>query len=255
MEQVSAERLVGLAWSDFDKRMLSISALYVLWGGFSSEDELVQRYLAAKGESALLDKRRRLTSEEEERVGNVRSWASEAARYRDWARGDAGEPILRDAVVAYCAAFENALKSVALAFRLAGDKGGDVGSSHFIAPEELRTLRRDVSTGWVKLKAEDFFRQQIVARNPCPDRWPFRDPDPHRPLPNVWATAEHWSVVADAFRLRNSILHSNGYLSQQLEFGEIALHAGQATALNSIVLGRVRAAFRWLLEPINPDQL
>ena len=83
-EQVSAERLIEGAWAEFNRKSLSCGALYVLWGGFESADELVCRYFEAKGEKELLDKRRRLTPEQEERLEGVRYLAQQALDYRNW---------------------------------------------------------------------------------------------------------------------------------------------------------------------------
>jgi hypothetical protein len=266
-EQFSAARLLERTWIEFARKCVSQGAIFVLWGGFENAEELTARYFHAKGQSRLLDGRRRLSDEEQDRVAYVRSSAEELVVYRNWAREEGGDPLLRDALVAYCAAFESALKTIALAFRVAGECDGSVGDG-FVRATRLVALRRDVRRSWDGYSrtsgelgsstAERFYRSEIFDRNPDPRRWPFEDP--HTPavprLVERKISAHHfWLDAAEAFKLRNKILHQGGYLDEQLEIADLVLPAGSDVQVDVTIVRRVHLAFSWLLSPINPEQL
>ena len=231
-EQISAERLIERAWDEFNRKTLSYRALFILWGGFTSAEELTQRYFVARGRKEWLDKRRRLSDDEAEQVEDVQVLAQQVVDYRDWARGEAGNPVLQDAMVAYCAGFENALKTVALAFRVAETCKGKTGAS-FVNAGALVRLRREVQRRWNqaakeahgigRCTAEYFFEKQVFALNPAPERWPFKPPsDEGSPVHAKYkiSSKDYWLDVAEAFKLRNKILHQNGYLDEQIEIGD-----------------------------------
>ena len=266
-EQISAERLIERAWAEFNRKTLSYRALFILWGGFASAEELTQRYFVAKDRTELLDKRRRLSSDETEQLEGVRFLAQEVVEYRDWVRSEGGSPMLQDAVVAYCAAFENALKTVVLAFRVAAACNGNTRAS-FVSADKLVQLRGEVRRSWSdaaktavgsgRCTAEHFFVKEVLARNPSLERWPFKPPDdegsPRLAKYNI-SPKDYWLVVAEAFKLRNKILHQNGYLDEQVEIAEQVMYAGQDLQLNTRVVQKVHDAFAGLLYPLDPDQL
>ena len=93
--------------------------------------------------------------------------------------------------------------------------------------------------------------------NPAPERWPFMPPnDEGSPVHAKYkiSSKDYWLDVAKAFKLRNKILHQNGYLDVKIEIGEQDMPAGQDLQLDTRVVKRVHGAFSGLLYPINPDQ-
>ena len=280
-EQFCARRFIDRAWNEFKQRTFSHSSIYILWGSFKSTDELVHRYLTAKGEGHLLGDRSNLTIEEIDRRDFVTGWAQEAVEYRDWARGEGGDPILRDLIVSYCAAFENALKQVAFAFRVAEAKDGCVDEIYMDAAE-FRRMRKCVLMHWKKsnseARAKSFYETEVWKRNPRPDLWEFGSADDGGPTASpssidqpkseasmIRAKAKqslqcnspksNWLIVTEAFKLRNKILHQNGYIDKPLEFRDHVVPAGDEVLLDVLTVRRASTAMRILMDPINPLQL
>lgn len=267
MESFSPRRLLARTWADFNRRCVSQGATYVLWGGFEDAEDLVSRYFHAKGKANLLDRRRNLSVDETEQVNRIRRYATEAAEYRDWARSCDGDPLLRDLLVAYCSAFESALKTTAMAFRVMAESGCHADST-FLPAATLRKARKEVRKSWESISrsreseegstAERFYRAEIFERNPDPDTWPFENPStPASPQLVQYrrSSFDHWADVTDAFKLRNRIVHEGGYLDEQLEFVDQTMPAGDEVVLRIPVVLRTRDAFSWLLYPLNPEQL
>ena len=177
----------------------------------------------------------------------------------DSLRGEAGEPVLRDALVGYCAAFENALKAVALAFRVA-DACKENASASFVEGAKLKKMRRDVGDCWKAAAksaaggepcgAERFYVDYVFKKNPCPDKWPFKQPSDVS-----FAKYNYWPDVAMAFKLRNKILHQNGYLDERLEIAGQVMHESAEVQLEMRVVNRVDAAFRSLLDPMDTESM
>lgn len=266
-EQFSAERLIDRVWVEFNRKTLSQGAIYVLWSGFETAEELTHRYFIAKGDRGLLDGRRHLSAEDEERVSGIKELADQVVEYRNWARGESGDLLLRDILVGYCSAFENSLKSVALAFSVAAECQGNI-SIALMSAERLIQLRREVRKSWSKQAwlnressrstAEAFFAEEILRRNPDPNRWPFKNPRTEDPLyfaKYKVSTKDYWADVAEAFKLRNKIVHQNGYLDEYIEIADRAMHVGEEVQVDVKVVQRVREAFLALLGPLNPEQL
>jgi hypothetical protein len=258
-EQFSPARLLERTWTEFNRKCVSQGAIFVLWDGFENADELTTRYFQARGQSGLLDGRRRLSDEELNRVDGIKAFAEELVVYRNWAREGAGDPLLRDAVVAYCAAFESALKTIALAFRVVAEFGGSA-SDGFLPAKRLVALRREVRKSWegyANARAEQFYLSEIYSRNPDPIRWPFEHPSTPavpRLVEQKISPHQFWLDAAEAFKLRNKILHQGGYLDEQLEIADLVLPAGSDFQVDVRSVRRVHMAFRWLLSPINPEQ-
>ena len=272
--------MIESAWNELKQRMLSQSALYVLWGSVTSAEDLTERYLTAKGERHLLDQRRHLSESEKDRLENARASAQQAFEYLLWARGESGDPMLRDIVVGYCTAFENALKSVALAFEVAHFHERQKGTV-FIPAQDFSSLRRRVQKAWKNCSnfpdgstAEQFFKAEILAKNPQPKRWVFKSVDDEGPPPVVssgagpglkykidaiqWlrknSSKANWLTVGTAFKIRHKIVHQNGYIDERLEIADKSLFEGDDIQLDAAIVRRVHAAFLSLMDPIRPRE-
>lgn len=259
-EQISVERLVENAWTEFDLRLISIGALYVLWGSFATADELLERFLDAKGERHLLDRREHLSEAEQDRLDDIDFLAREAVQYRDWARDCDAQPILRDALVAYCVALENAFKSVASAFR-AVPTSGRLKPQTFVAELDYKNIAKSVQKEWKKLgrqpgaTALSFFRDEIFRRNPDPVRWDFQDPESDQGARFGVSASQRWNTVGQAFELRNAIVHADGRPMSQIEIGKEVFFAGDELKITPATLRVVNLAFKMTLYPISPNAL
>lgn len=262
-EQVSFERLLAGTWEDFDLRLMSISALYVLWGSLTDSEALAAQYCEAKGLRPLLDKRRRLQGEDEEQIAGIRFLAESAIRYRDWARVREGQPILQDTLVVYCAAFENALKAIARALMLLEETGGRAGFA-LVDDTKFKATSRVVSNRWKKFSrlsgdestAHLFFVSEVLGPSARLTSFGFSDPKSDNALPHALSPKQMWMHVESAYKLRNLILHSNGRLSaEQIQVGSEVFPFREQMRLTTVTLKVVEAALRGILEPINPEQL
>ena len=261
-EQVSVARLIDRAWGDFDMRLTSIRALYVVWGSLNGVDDLVQRFCVAKGEADLLDKRRRRTEQQEDRFYDIQNRAESAVRYFEWARSNEGQPILQDTLVAYVSAFENALKAVAVAFRIAA-LPEPRQKLHFISNQNFRKVIKDVQDVWrgkarrglEEPTAQSFYQSEIYAKTP--DNLPYQfEPSTSEVAPqNLLSPIKHWSQIGEAFYLRNAVVHSNGRLSKQVELGGEIFWPHDNLRLTTNTLTAVEGCLRRVLAPIDPNPL
>jgi hypothetical protein len=260
-EQVSFRRLIAGTWEDFDMRLMSISALYVLWGSLTNSESLATQYCKAKELDRLLDKRRRLPEEDEEKLADIHSLAESAIRYRDWARTREGQPILQDTLVAYCSAFESALKAIARALRLLVES--DERTEFALIPDaKVKAISRAVSDQWKQFSkssgddstARVFFEIEILEPSARRPSFVFADPTSEQAEPYALSPKQMWTDVHSAYQLRNLILHSNGRLNaEQIQLGKEVFPFRQEMHLTTVTLKAVEAAFRGILEPINPE--
>lgn len=262
-EQVSFERSLVGTWEDFEMRLTSISALYVLWGSLTNSESLATHYCKAKGLDRLLDKSWLLREEDEEEFADIRFRAESAIRYRDWARAREGQPILQDTLVAYCAAFENALKAIATALRLLVESGGRTEFA-LIPDAKVKEISKAISVQWKLFSrnrgddstAQDFFESEILEPSARLTNFEFSDPTSERAEPYLLSPKQMWMDVGAAYQLRNLILHSNGRLNaEQIQLRNEVFPFRQEMHLTTVTLKAVEAAFRGILEPINPVQL
>lgn len=262
-EQVSFERLIAGTWEDFDMRLTSISALYVLWGSLTNSESLATQYCKAKGLGSLLDKRRRLREEDEEKLADIHFLAESAIRYRDWARAREGQPILQDTLVAYCAAFENALKAIATALRLLVESGRRTEFA-LIPDAKVKEIFKAISVQWKLFSksrgddstAQDFFKSEILEPSGRLTSFEFSDPMSEQAEPYLLSPKQMWMDVGAAYQLRNLILHSNGRLNaEQIRLRNEVFPFREEMRLTTVTLKAVETALRGILEPINPDKL
>lgn len=261
-EQVSVDLMLDRAWREFDLRMLSIGASYTLWGSFKDADDLLSRFCWAKGLQRLLDKRRCLSDSEQEQLEDIRLRAVNASRYRDWARDEDGRPILREILVGYCTAFENALKSVAVSFELAS-RNGDWDPQFFVTAKELSEVIKMVQGKWkgagggrgdLDQRAIRFYRENILQKNPNSARWPFLNPESEENSKWHQAPRQHWLDCESAFRLRNDVVHANGIRGHdRIEVHTESFHPKEELALTTKTIRAVELAFRGILDPIDRE--
>lgn len=248
-EQIAIQRLLANAYETLDKQLLSISGKVVLWGSIDSKDGLRDRYLLNKGKKSLLDRRRRLTLEEENEWIEVDNAASAAWDYLQWARNDSGQPIARESLVMYWSAFENCLKSVATAFLVAtGREVRQIEGQIFVPLSALNAARRKIRDQWssrefqLAPKGKLFFETAIVQRNCFPGRFKFTQLD-----------VGIWDRIGAAYQARNAIVHSMGLATEQFDFGGRSLYPGDRVELEASVLRQVAKDFRTVLEPFRTD--
>ncbi len=252
IEQLALSHLLDIAWDEFDKSLLSASARFVLWGSFSSESELVARYFAAKGNSKLIDGRRSeksRTAEENNLVDAVNSAANDVNVYLKWARNHGGgQPILREALVSYCGAFEACLKNVAVAFTLANDCPKGLDGAVFIPDEEFKRALKLVKEGWKtsgnpgQFRAQVFFNKFLLEGNPNQKRYSF----------NKEPQIKDWEVCWAAFDLRNAIVHQMAIPTEQLTLANTVFESYRELELTPKHLRVVADSMRNVLSPLNP---
>lgn len=248
IEQVALEHLIGNAYETFEKSLLSISGRVVLWGSFTDEKQLAERYFSSKGKTNLLDRRRKLSEADLRFKEEIEYAANEALDYVKWVRARSGQPILQESLVTYCAAFENCLKIIAVAFLLAeGGPRGGLRKQIYVPGPELKRARAAVDKAWGNSlnneipRVQFFFEREIRNKNPDESRFEF---------PEV--SAANWSICGSAFKLRNAILHSMGRLSEQIELGEEIFHPGWDVELSARSLRVTKDAFGTVLWPFGP---
>lgn len=244
--------LLELAWDDFDKSLLSAGARFVLWGSFSTEEALAVRYLAAKGKSKLIDGRRTeasRTSEENDLVEAVNTAAHSINTYLAWARNHGGgQPILREALVSYCVAFEACLKNVAVVFALAKSRPNGVDGVAFVPDNEFKKALKLVKDGWKssniegQFRAKVFFTDFLIDSNPSPKRFPF----------GAELDSKAWDDCQVAFDLRNAIVHQMARPSEQLTLAETVFEIHREIELTLKHLRVVGESMKNVLSPLNP---
>ena len=248
IEQIALQRLIENAYETFDKSLLSVGGRIVLWGSFANDKELAEQYFSSKGKVHLLDRRRRLSSVDSDFKEGIEWAATEAFEYIKWARDLGGQPILYESIVTYCAAFENCLKTIAVAFLLAEVDGrGDLSKQIYVPGPELAKARSLINKAWDRSSQHDvprvrgFFENEIQAKNPVKAPFKFEE-----------VSETDWSICASAFKLRNAILHSMGRPSEQIQLAEDIFHPGWDIELNARNLRTVKSSLLTALAPFGP---
>jgi hypothetical protein len=249
-EQVTVSRLLEIAWDEFDKSLLSVGARYVLWGSFSDESSLAESYFRAKGKVKLIDGRRTensRTPEENHLVDLVNSAANDISEYLKWAKNNGnGQPILREALVGYCIAFEACLKNVAVAFLLAKSVG--LNGVAFIPNGEFKKAFKSVKDGWRnaeidgKFRGKVFYENFLINENPKPDFFTF----------SMHLDSDHWSDCWAAFDLRNAIVHQMGRLDEQVTLDDTVFSPNHEIEIKPKNLYVVANSMREVLGPLDP---
>ena len=253
--------MLDRVWRDFDMRLLSVGATYTLWGSLTTVDDLVMRYCEAKNLKSILDRRKRLTEQQQEQLEEIQSRAAGAILFRNWAREDDGRPILRDMLVAYCVAFESAIKAVALAFSLA-KQTQDWRLPFFLPPRAIKGAAKKVYEDWDKVggrgdlnsRVVSFYRESILVQNPDKKTWPFAAPESDENSEWHLSKRQQWLDIETAFRLRNDIVHSSGVRGhERLDVHNESFHPREELALTTVTIRSVERAFRGVLDPLNPE--
>jgi hypothetical protein len=254
-EQMGLNHLLEIAWDEFDKSLLSAGSRFVLWGSFSTEGVLAASYLAAKGKSKLIDGRRTeksRTSEENDLVEAVNIAAHDISTYVGWARNHGGgQPILREALVSYCVAFEAVLKNVALIFALAKSRPNGLDGVAFVPDNEFKRTLKLVKDGWKasnvsgQFRAKVFFTKFLNDGNPSPNRFLFDAEQDNDAWGDCWA----------AFDLRNAIVHQMARPSEQVTLAGTFFEIHREIELTPKHLRVVGESMRRVLSPLDPTYL
>lgn len=254
-EQMGLNHLLEIAWNEFENSLLSAGARFVLWGSFSTEGALAASYLKAKGKSKLIDGRRTeqsRTSEENDLVEAVNAAAHDINTYVDWARNHGGgQPILREALVSYCVAFESFLKNVALIFALAKSRPNGLDGVAFVPDDEFKKTLKQVKDGWKmsndsgQFRARVFFTKYLNDSNPSPKRFLF----------DVEKDKDAWGDCQAAFDLRNAIVHQMARPSEQVTLAATVFKIHHEIELTPKHLSVVGKSMKRVLSPLDPLHL
>lgn len=249
VEQIAIERLLDNAYETFDQQLLSISGRIVLWGSFGGSDELRDRYLSNKGKKTLLDRRHRLTAEEELDWIDFDNAALDAWKYLQWSKKHLGQPIARESLIAYFTAFENCLKSIATAFLVTSfSEAKRIDGQIFVPLLILNRARRRIGEQWRSREYRDgpkgklFFENEIVQKNPFPGHYVFQA-----------LKEDVWERIGVVYRVRNAIAHSMGLAQDQFDFDGRSLYAGDEIEVSVKALRTIAEDFRAVLNPFRTE--
>ena len=238
VQNVAIERLLNNAYETLNHQLLSISGRVVLWGSLSSKDDLRDRYLKKQGNKALLDRRHHQTADKKQDWVEIDNAAIDAWDYLQWAKTHGGQPIARESLVTYWSAFENCLKAIATAFFLANSKEATRTPDQIFVPlTALNGARRFVGKQWKERgrdghKGRLFFDEAIVQKNPFPKNFVFAILDE-----NIWCR------IGSAYKARNAIIHSIGLATENFDFDEKSLYAGDEIEVTPKVLRILKEDF------------
>lgn len=240
-EQIPLSRLVDIAYESFDKTMRSTRAKVLMLGAFTTEDAAVEAFLRSRNRKDLLDRRKCLGAEEAAYLNRVREYASDTADYVEWLRKSDGAHAFNESLVSYCSALENCLKGIAIAFRLAG---ACFKTQVYVPSEKYGRVRNGIMKDWDQkfdgeVRVQAFFDKYI--NEACPT-------DASYSLPHV-VDPEVWQGCDAAFRLRNSIVHNVGRVSESVDFESWRFIAGDHVQLPELMLARVRINFERIVHP------
>lgn len=249
VEQVALRLLLDNAYEEFFHTLQSVGARFVLWGSFSSAEELQQHYFLAKGKKHILDARRSksLSQEDADLKDLVEELAGEAEQYVAWVRKHSRQPILVEMLISYCTAFENCLKRAALVFALADKKKLGLDDQVFVLGDEYKKTQKFVQEQWKPARgsgrstAEVFFDSQILNRRAVASQFKLIPMD-----------EREWVTCRAAFQVRNALVHQLGVPSESIEIAGDCLHAGSEMQLTPKQIMEVRRAFLVLLRGFDP---
>lgn len=212
IEQIALSRLVENAYEVFDKGLMAIAGRMILWGSFNDAEKLAKRYMQADGKATFEQSRIKNPKLTKVEFLSMTSWhAGKALEYKKWARDHNGQPIYFEALVTYCASFENFLKAVSVAFDLA--KGSTLNRQIFVPSNELTQAYKRARSLWDGCEGnrrfQEFYEQHVVARTPIGSLYQF-------PL----IVEGEWQECIDIFRLRNAILHNMARLAKDATVGD-----------------------------------
>lgn len=244
-EQIPVQRLLENAYETFDQLLFSISGSIVLWGSVGSSEELRDRYFINKGKKTLLDRRRRMTVDEENEWIDFDNAAKDAWTYLQWVKMHSGQPVARDSLIGYFTAFENCLKSIATAFLVVSfTEVKRIDGQFFVPLSTLNRARRLVGDHWrskeyrVAPKGKLFFQNEIERKNPFPSQFVFH------PI-----SEDVWDRIGSVYKVRNAIVHSMGYASDQFDFDGRSLYPGDEIEVSVKSLRVMAKDFRKVLDP------
>ena len=244
VEQVPLGHLIENAYEAFDRGLMSIAGRMILWGSFDNSEKLARRYMQTDG--LMIYEKLRLKHPQATKagfLGGVRHYADEALEYKIWAKEQDGQPIYSEALVTYCAAFENFFKTVAVAFYLAN--GASIKQVVFIPSHEYTSAYRKIRSLWDgcedNRRYQEFYELHVVGRNP-----------PDSPYKFAVVSEKEWLECIDIFRLRNAILHNMSRLSKDATIGDEFFYPG-LIELQQATLSRVNSVFRKMTSPFDPN--
>ncbi len=226
--------------------MVSAVALVVLWAAAADERALVDGFLRAKGPgwSEFSDRRRKLSEEQRARLETVEAYAAEASEFYKKVKDEDWQPVFKDVLIRYCAAFEHFLKSVALMLRIAD---GDVDRQLFPRHDEIDKKRSRVRTEWDESRRsglESFVERSVLSY------WPKSDEDQLR-LRDFREALVHCQDLDAAFALRNALVHEGGRMRKDVDLGGVHYQVGDQAVVSLAVLSATKRAMNEVAYPMS----
>lgn len=244
-EQVSLEFIIENSYKNFEKSISSVKTKIFLINGFVDKDSAIKA--ALKRRKPQIDRRKKLSDVDENYISLLEEYAADAEEYISWVRSENGVPLYKDALVSYCTAFENCLKSIALAFFLAENELDANLSAQIIIPsEKLTRARREITKQWDEKyqgdlpKVQNFFELTILGK---------RAANKYSNLTDGSVSEVDWQICSAAFQLRNIIVHNLGFINKQIDLGERSFHPAWPIELDKLDDALVRNTFLKILSP------
>ncbi len=245
-EQVSLEFIIENSYKNFEKSISSVKTKIFLINGFVDKDSAIKA--ALKRRKPQIDRRKKLSDVDENYISLLDEYAADAEEYISWVRSENGVPLYKDALVSYCTAFENCLKSIALAFFLAENELDANLSAQIIIPsEKLTRARKEITNQWDERyprdmpKVRNFFELAIRGKKAA-KKFPYLAKD---------ISEGDWEICDGAFKLRNTLVHNLGVMKEQITVGEHSFYLRDPIELDKSHDALVRNTFLNILSPFD----
>lgn len=233
---LTIEEMLDKAFCDLEYALQSLGSLFVLWGSFSSEDDLRKNYLNAKGKSYLLDRRRTaksLSDQDINLINAIDEAVADAHRYHQHLTDTERQPLMRNLVVQYSSAVEDFLKRICIA-QLLYDNEPSLNAR--VRQKNFNKAVKDATTSWRRAQnggqstARIFFTNHLHNGFPDETRW------------SVGTEDSDWEIIDSAFSIRNVIIHRCGRPNEIISLSHITFLPNQEVCITSTLIGEIRSA-------------
>jgi hypothetical protein len=235
-EQLSVERLIEVTVEDFERTIDSWMLFFLAAYSQIDPQKLAHELLQTRG-SRLLDKRVKLSNEEAKKRDYLEGVVEGAKDYAKWLGERDYQPLKRDLVVSMCTAFENFLKTIAVAAYFAKSEK-QLARLVYVPDIEFRDAHKKVAKGWDRFqdgRIKVFLEEFVIGNNVLASNY--------AQLKRINCSA-HDEVWRDAFRLRNAIVHSRGRPIEQLVFGDEIFQPTEEAIISEYTLRSIAKCFR-----------
>jgi hypothetical protein len=235
-EQLSVERLIEVTVEDFERSLDSWMLFFLAAYSQIDPQKLAYELLQTRG-SRLLDKRVKLSNEEAKKRDYLEEVVGGAKDYPKWLGERDYQPLKRDLAVSMCTAFENFLKTIAVAAHFAKSEK-QLARLVYVPDIEFRDAHKKVAKDWDRFQdgRVRVFLEKFVIGN---DVLAFN----YVGLKKINCSA-HDEAWSDAFRLRNAIVHSRGRPLGQLVIGDQIFQPTEEAIVSELTLRSIAKGFR-----------